>query len=99
VRILTRIPAETVGLLDRGLIAVGAKADLNVIDLDRLAIRRPRIVHDLPAGGKRFLQDADGYDATIVSGRIISRMGEPLKELPGRLVRGRRAAPLLLAAQ
>ncbi len=99
VRILTRIPAETVGLLDRGLVAVGAKADLNVIDLDRLAIRRPKIVHDLPAGGKRFLQDAEGYDATIVSGRIISRMGEPLRELPGRLVRGRRAAPELLAAE
>lgn len=99
VRLLTRTPAETVGLLDRGIIAVGAKADLNVIDLDRLAIRRPEIVHDLPAGGKRFLQRAQGYDATIVSGRIINRMGERTANLPGRLVRGRTCAPALLAAE
>jgi N-acyl-D-aspartate/D-glutamate deacylase len=80
--------AETVGLLDRGLLAAGYKADLNVIDLDTLSLSRPRIVHDLPAGGKRLMQDASGYRHTIVSGVETYANGEATGELPGRLVRG-----------
>ena len=91
IRMLTREPAEAVGLLDRGRIAPGMKADVNVIDLDRLHLHAPRIVHDLPAGGKRLTQQAEGYDATIVSGRITYVHGTATGALPGRLVRGARA--------
>ncbi len=83
----TRATARTVGLTDRGVLAPGWKADLNVIDLDRLALHRPRISHDLPAGGRRLLQDADGYLHTFVSGVEIMRDGKPTGNLPGRLVR------------
>jgi len=84
----TRATAETVGLLDRGLLAPGHKGDVNVIDFDRLAVHRPRIVADLPAGGRRLLQDAAGYLHTMVSGVEVYASGEPTGELPGRLVRG-----------
>jgi N-acyl-D-aspartate/D-glutamate deacylase len=90
VRAQTRATAEAVGLTDRGLIKVGMKADANVIDYDRLTLHRPSIAYDLPAGGKRLVQRADGYTATIVSGRIVARGGAPTGELPGRLVRGAR---------
>jgi N-acyl-D-aspartate/D-glutamate deacylase len=83
----TRATARTVGLTDRGVVAPGWKADLNVIDLDRLALHRPRIHHDLPAGGRRLLQEADGYRHTFVSGVEIQRDGKPTGNLPGRLVR------------
>lgn len=88
---LTSKPADTVGLCDRGRITVGAKADLNVIDLARLHLHRPSVVRDLPAGGKRLRQGANGYVATIVSGAVTYRDGEPSGALPGRLVRGARA--------
>jgi N-acyl-D-amino-acid deacylase len=93
VKALTSQPALSVGLGDRGLIAPGYKADLNVLDIDRLALRRPRMKPDLPAGGKRLSQGSDGYVATIVSGKTTYRNGEPTGALPGRLVRGTRAAP------
>lgn len=80
--------ARAVGFHDRGMLTVGAKADLNVIDLDRLAIHLPEIVHDLPAGGRRLHQRATGYDATVVSGAVIRRMDESTGARPGRLVRG-----------
>ena len=80
--------ARAVGLMDRGAIAPGMKADLNVIDFDRLRVNAPRMAFDLPAGGKRLLQGADGYDATIVSGEIVYRGGEATGALPGKLVRG-----------
>ncbi|HWE53906.1 MAG TPA: amidohydrolase family protein [Acidimicrobiales bacterium] len=83
-----RATAETVGLLDRGLLAPGYKADINVIDFDRLRLGRPRIVADLPAGGRRVMQDADGYLHTLVSGVEIYAGGQPTGALPGRLVRG-----------
>jgi N-acyl-D-aspartate/D-glutamate deacylase len=83
--------AEAVGLLDRGLLAPGYKADLNVIDFDALALGRPRMVHDLPAGGKRLMQDATGYRHTIVSGVETYANGEATGALPGRLVRGPQA--------
>jgi len=85
--------ARAVGLNDRGVIAPGMKADLNVIDMDALAVKAPGMAYDLPAGGKRLLQGARGYDATIVSGEVIYRNGEATGALPGKLVRGPQAAP------
>jgi N-acyl-D-aspartate/D-glutamate deacylase len=92
IHMLTRRPAEFFSLLDRGLIAPGMKADINIIDFDKLQLRTPHIVHDLPAGGKRFLQDADGLLATLVSGQAIYRDGVATGALPGRLVRGQQPA-------
>jgi N-acyl-D-aspartate/D-glutamate deacylase len=66
---------------------VGRRADLNVIDFGRLRLRMPEVVHDLPAGGRRLVQRADGYVATIVGGEVTYRSGEPTGALPGRLVR------------
>jgi N-acyl-D-aspartate/D-glutamate deacylase len=86
--------ARAVGLLDRGIIAPGMKADLNVIDMAKLEVEAPTMAYDLPAGGKRLLQGAKGYDATIVSGQVIYRHGEPTGALPGKLVRGPQAAPV-----
>jgi N-acyl-D-aspartate/D-glutamate deacylase len=85
--------ARAVGLQDRGVIARGMKADLNVIDFDRLQVEAPRMAFDLPAGGKRLLQGAQGYVATIVSGEITYRDGNATDALPGRLVRGPQAGP------
>lgn len=80
--------AAVVGLLDRGRIAPGYKADLNVIDFDRLQVKAPYMVNDLPAGGLRLLQRAVGYVATLVNGVPIYREGEPTGALPGKLIRG-----------
>jgi N-acyl-D-amino-acid deacylase len=93
VRELTSVPAQVAGLADRGRIALGYKADLNVIDHGALRLHRPVIIYDLPAGGRRLDQTADGYVATIVSGQIIAENGRPTAARPGRLVRGRQAAP------
>jgi len=87
VRSLTATPAEVLGLKDRGRIAAGLKADLNVIDFDRLNLHAPRTVRDLPSGGHRWTRDADGYVAIIVSGQVIRRDGEPTGVLPGRMIR------------
>jgi N-acyl-D-aspartate/D-glutamate deacylase len=84
----TQDNARAVGLNDRGVIAPGYKADLNVIDFDRLGVEAPVMKWDLPAGGKRLLQKARGYRATIVSGAVTYRDGEPTGALPGKLVRG-----------
>jgi N-acyl-D-aspartate/D-glutamate deacylase len=75
------------------VLAVGRKADVNVIDYDRLRLAAPEVIHDLPAGGRRLFQGANGYDVTIVSGQVISRSGEATGALPGRLVRGPQHAP------
>jgi N-acyl-D-aspartate/D-glutamate deacylase len=88
-----RATAETVGLRDRGLLATGMRADLNVIDHAALRPRRPYLAYDLPAGGRRLLQRADGYRHTFVAGTETYTDGEATGELPGRLVRGRRDAP------
>ncbi|HEX2892236.1 N-acyl-D-amino-acid deacylase family protein [Vineibacter terrae] len=93
VRKHTQDNARAVGLLDRGVLAPGMKGDVNVIDLDRLRVERPYMSADLPAGGKRLLQPARGYVATIVSGQVTYRDGEPTAALPGRLVRGPQSAP------
>ncbi len=90
VRRMSRDTAELYGLHDRGVVAPGRKADLNVIDLEGLRLEPPRMVHDLPAGGKRLMQRARGYEATIVSGVITLRDDEPTGAFPGRLVRGGR---------
>ena len=79
--------ARAVGLTDRGVIAAGLKADLNLIDFENLRVRAPEMVHDLPSGGARLDQKADGYLATIVSGQVTYRNGEPTDALPGRLIR------------
>jgi N-acyl-D-aspartate/D-glutamate deacylase len=88
VRRLTSHPADLYGLTDRGRIAVGLRADLNVIDHDRLALARPRAVQDLPAGGTRLLQAATGYEVTMVAGEITRRDGADTGARPGRLIRG-----------
>ena len=93
VRELTSTPARVVGLNDRGRIAVGYKADLNVIDHKNLRLHKPVVTYDLPAGGRRLDQTAEGYIATIVSGEIIAENGAPTAARPGKLVRGRRSAP------
>ena len=88
-----RATAEAVGLLDRGVIAPGYKADLNVIDFDNLGMHRPRLVFDLPAGGKRLLQPSTGYLHTFVSGIEVCAGGESTGATPGRLVRGAQPEP------
>jgi len=95
----TRDTAQTVGLMDRGLIAPGYRADLNVIDYQGLSLEAPRVAYDLPAGGRRLTQKAHGYLATIVDGVVTYRDGEPTGALPGRLVRGAQSAPMALAAE
>jgi N-acyl-D-aspartate/D-glutamate deacylase len=87
---MTRHTAQVAGFNDRGIILPRFKADLNVIDYDRLSLSSPRASFDLPAGGRRLTQDASGYAATIVSGVVTARDDRPTGALPGRLVRGRR---------
>jgi N-acyl-D-aspartate/D-glutamate deacylase len=88
VRKQTRDTAELYGLTDRGTIEAGQRADLNVIDHEGLTLRSPRLVHDLPAGGRRLIQEADGYVATIVAGEVTRRHGQDTGARPGRLIRG-----------
>lgn len=94
VRELTSVPARVAGLADRGRIAVGYKADLNVIDHAAMRLHKPVITYDLPAGGRRLDQTADGYVATVVSGEVIAENGVPTEARPGRLIRGRRPEPV-----
>ncbi len=91
VRQLTRRPAEHFGWLDRGLVAPGHLADLNVINLSELSCASPRIVSDLPAGGRRLLQAASGYRWTVKRGALTFEDGIPTGELPGKLLRGAQA--------
>jgi len=85
----TRRTADLYGFTDRGTIEVGKRADLNVIDLERLTVRRPIMHADLPAGGQRYLQPVSGYVATVVAGHQTRRDDTDTGERPGRLVRGR----------
>jgi N-acyl-D-amino-acid deacylase len=94
VRELTSVPARVAGLDDRGRIAVRHKADLNIIDHAALRLHKPVITYDLPAGGRRLDQTADGYVATIVSGEVIAENGVPTDARPGKLIRGRQAGPV-----
>jgi N-acyl-D-aspartate/D-glutamate deacylase len=93
VKALTIDTARVVGLLDRGRIAPGYKADINIIDWDRLNLRPPTVAYDLPSGGRRLTQDAVGYVATIVGGVPVYRDAIPTGALPGRLVRGQQGIP------
>jgi N-acyl-D-aspartate/D-glutamate deacylase len=94
-----RDTAETVGFFDRGLVRPGYRADLNVIDYDRLTLKAPSVAYDLPTGGRRLIQRASGYTATLVAGQVTYRDGEPTGALPGRLQRGAQAAPAAMAAE
>ncbi len=89
VRKQTSETARLYGFNDRGVLAPGMKADVNVIDWERLHIHAPEQRHDLPAGGSRLVQRADGYTATICSGEVIFENGEATGALPGKLIRGR----------
>ncbi len=93
IRRLTWEPAQLVGLKDRGLIKPGYKADINLIDFDKLELHHPEMVRDLPGGGKRLYQSADGYVETILSGVTTYKHGQPTEQLPGKLIRGPRQAP------
>jgi N-acyl-D-aspartate/D-glutamate deacylase len=99
IRMQTHDTARTVGLHDRGLIAPGYRADLNVIDYEGLTLHAPQVAYDLPAGGRRLIQRASGYVATIVAGQVTYRDGEPTGALPGRLLRGAQSAPVTMAAE
>ncbi len=88
VKMQTHDTAATVGLNDRGLIQPGYKGDLNIIDFEKLSLNGPKVIHDLPANGRRLSQTAQGYRATIVSGVVTYRDGVATGNLPGRLVRG-----------
>jgi N-acyl-D-aspartate/D-glutamate deacylase len=89
----TRRTAELYGFLDRGVLAPGYKADVNVIDLENLTIDLPELVFDLPAGGKRLIQKASGYAATVCSGVVVTEEDAPTGELPGVLLRGAQPSP------
>ena len=91
IRRTTSDTAAAAGLHDRGVLKAGLKADVNVIDWAKLGAGKPYITHDLPAGGKRLMQEVTGYDATIVSGQVTYRQGKPTGMLPGKLVRGPQA--------
>jgi N-acyl-D-aspartate/D-glutamate deacylase len=93
VRMQTRATAELYGMDDRGLLAPGLQADVNVIDFDALAIRPPEMVFDLPAAGRRLIQRASGYRMTVKAGEIIFADGEATGALPGKLVRGPQPGP------
>jgi N-acyl-D-aspartate/D-glutamate deacylase len=83
----TRATAHAYGLRDRGVLAPGMRADLNVIDFDRLGLKRHEVVYDLPAGGKRLIQRAQGYRHTFVAGVETLQADEHTGALPGRLLR------------
>ena len=87
VKRLTSDNANVLGLNDRGVLKVGKKADINIINYEQLRINYPEVRYDLPAGGRRMVQTIDGYDATILSGKIVRQMGQSTLNLPGRLVR------------
>lgn len=89
----TQRTAAHVGWMDRGVVAPGYVADLNVIDFDALACRTPRLVHDLPAGGRRLMQEATGYRYTVKAGAVTFEDGEHTGALPGTLLRGAQGAP------
>ena len=89
IRKQTKDTAETFGLFDRGEIKPGMLADINIVDFEQLNVGHPKMIHDLPLGGRRLVQDATGYVATIKSGEIISENGKATGALPGNLIRGK----------
>lgn len=95
----TAATADFFGLSDRGRLAAGLRADVNLIDYDRLSVTKPELVHDMPADGRRFVQRVEGYEMTIAAGTPIFERGAHTGALPGRLVRAGRPAPGLQAAE
>jgi N-acyl-D-aspartate/D-glutamate deacylase len=93
----THDTARAVCLEDRGTLAVGMRADINIIDFDNLELESPEIIYDLPAGGRRMFQGARGYRYTLVGGEIIMIDGVETQAMPGELIRGARSAPELAA--
>jgi len=89
IRKQTKDTAETFGLFDRGEIKAGMLGDINIIDFEKLNVSHPKMIHDLPLGGRRLVQDATGYVATIKSGQVISENGTATGALPGNLIRGK----------
>jgi len=87
IKLQTRDTAEFYGFMDRGLVAPGMKADLNLIDLANLRLHAPQMVFDFPAGARRLVQKADGYKHTIVSGEVTFEDGRPTGALPGKMIR------------
>jgi N-acyl-D-aspartate/D-glutamate deacylase len=87
VEMLSGRNARYLGLRDRGVIAPGRRADLNLIDPQRLSVGAPQLVRDLPAGGRRFLQKGEGYLGTWVAGSCVQRDGQLTEARPGTLVR------------
>jgi len=94
VRKMTSDTARLYGMADRGVVAAGYKADLNVVDLEHLNLRLPEMVFDLPGGARRLVQRADGWKATICAGEVTLEDGEHTEARPGRLVRGAQPAPV-----
>lgn len=92
VKMQTRDTAYCMSFFDRGTLEPGKKADINVIDFEKLGLRHPEVIFDLPAGGRRIYQEVDGYKTTMVSGVVTYADGEATGELPGRLIRGSRPA-------
>jgi len=90
VQSLTSRTAQTVGLMDRGVLAAGYRADINIIDLAKLRLHTPKVIYDLPGGGKRLTQETEGYVLSIVKGVPTYREGKHTGALPGRLVRAGR---------
>ncbi len=90
---MTQDTARVYGLLDRGVIAPGYKADFNVIHLEDLKLRRPEMAFDLPGGARRLLQKSEGYDCTLVAGEVVMENGVPTEARPGRLLRGATSPP------
>jgi N-acyl-D-aspartate/D-glutamate deacylase len=89
--------ADFFGFSDRGRLAPGLRADINMIDFDNLKVRKPELVHDMPAGGRRFVQRVEGYETTMVAGTPIFERGEHTGAMPGRLVRAGRESAVLAA--
>jgi N-acyl-D-aspartate/D-glutamate deacylase len=79
--------ADFFGFSDRGRLAPGLRADINLIDFNRLRLYQPELIHDMPAGGRRFVQRVDGYEATLADGTVTFERGEHTGALPGRLLR------------
>jgi len=83
----TQRNVRALGMFDRGALVLGMKADINIIDYEKLDLSNPKMVNDLPAGGRRLIQKASGYVSTMVNGQVVMEHGEPTGQLPGQLIR------------
>jgi N-acyl-D-aspartate/D-glutamate deacylase len=97
VKLHTHDTARAVCLEDQGALEVGMRADINIIDFDNLKLQSPEIIYDLPVGGRRMFQGAEGYRYTLVGGQVIMRDGVEAQAMPGALIRGAQPAPGIVA--